>query len=315
VTRFATWVLGAIGVALAAALVAAARPAAIAALLARSRPLPVALALLLSVLVLALRGARLAVVAGARLGIGRAVAVQGVTSAAVALLPLRAGELVLIPLLRGAGVPGTLRGLSFLVSLRLLDAAGLLVWVVMAAAALGGRYGWAVLPLAAVPLAAAAAVALGLRAVRRFARRWRRRGGIRRSALRQLLQVRRELSAAARSPRRAGAALALSVAIWAGVWWLTVALVRGMGLEWPASAVLLGVIGASVGAALPINALGNFGTLEAGWTAALSALGVPAGEALAAGFATHLWSALFTAALGAGAAAYLWLARGRIGGR
>ena len=307
--RTAAWVLGALGVVIAAALVGVARPDAIAALLARSRPLPVALAFAGSVLVLFLRGARLAVVAGARLSLTRAITVQAIASAALAVLPLRSGELALIPLLRASGVPGTIRGISLLLSLRLLDVCGLLVWVAIAAVTLGGRYGWAVLPLGALPLLAALAAALAFRALRRVAGRWRCRGGLHRRALRQLLQVRRELRAAIRSPRRTGLALLLSVATWAGVWAFTTSLVRGMGLAWPPTAVLLGVIGAAVGAALPINALGNFGTLEAGWTAALVTVGVPAADALAAGFATHLWSVLFTAVLGASSAGYLVIAR------
>jgi uncharacterized membrane protein YbhN (UPF0104 family) len=309
VTRAAALILGGLGLAVAAALVAIARPAAIAALMAQSRPAPIALAFAGSLLVFLLRGARLAVVAGPRVPLLRGIAVTGAASAATAVLPMRTGDLTLIPLLRSTGVPGTIRGISLLLSLRLLDLGGLLVWVSLAALAFGGRYGWAVVPLAAVPLLAALGVVFAQRALRRLAGSWRRRGGVRRRALRQLLQVRRELRGAARSPYRAGGALLLSVAIWAGIWAFTTALVRGIGLQWPASTVLLGVIGAAVGAALPLNAMGNFGTLEAGWTAALAAVGVPPADALAAGFATHLWSVLFTAVLGAASAAYLTLAR------
>jgi len=309
VTRASAWVLGGLGVAVAAGLAFAARPAAIAELLGRSHPRGIALAFAGAAAVFACRGARLALVAGGRLPLARGVAVMGVGAAASALLPLRTGDLALIPLLQAARVPGTIRGVSLLVSLRLLDLAGLLCWVVAAAALLGGHYGWAVLPLAAVPGLALVAAWLALRRVRRIAPRWRRAGGVRRHALRQVIQVRRELREAARSPVRAAGALLLSAAIWGGIWVYTVALLRAMGIPWSASTVLLGVIGAAVGAALPVNALGNFGTLEAGWSAALAAVGVPAGEALAAGFATHLWSVLFAASLGALSAAYLLAAR------
>jgi uncharacterized membrane protein YbhN (UPF0104 family) len=315
VRRATAWILASVGVAIAVALVGMARPATIGALVAGSQPRGVALAFAGSTLVLLLRGLRLAVVAGSRLRLSRAVALVGVASAAAALMPLRTGDLALIPLLRTVGVPGTIRGFSLLVSLRLLDLAGLLLWVLVAAVALGGRYGWAVLPLAAVPLLAAAGVGLAGRWLRRVARRWRRTGGVRRRALRQLLQVRRELREAARSPRRAGGALLLSFAIWGGIWAFTTTLVRAMGLAWPSSAVLLGVVGASVGAALPLNAFGNFGTLEAGWTAALAAVGVPASEALAAGFATHLFSVVFVAVLGAASGLYLALVHPRSGAR
>ena len=311
--RASAWLLAATGVALAVVLVAMARPAAIVALLARSRPGGLVAAFAGTVLVLLLRGSRLALVAGRRLPPGRAIAVAAASNAAVVVLPLRAGELALVPLLRAAGVPGTIRGLSLLVSVRLLDIAGLLVWVAVAAAALDGRHGWPALALAALPLLAAGLVAVALRLLRRAARRWRTAGGVRRRALLQLLQVRRELREAVRSPLRVGGALLLSVAIWGGIWLYTLLLVRAMGLLWPAVAVLLGVIGGAAGAALPLNALGNFGTLEVGWTAALAATGVPAADALAAGFATHLYAVAFNAVLGALGVGCLAFARPRSG--
>lgn len=300
--RRAAWLLALLGLGLAVALVAMARPAAIVDLLLRSRPGGIAVAFGWAVAVFVMRGARLALVVGRGLPLGRAVAVTGVVNMAVAALPVRTGDLALIPMLRAAGVRGTIRGLSLLVSVRLLDLVGLLAWVAVAAALLGGRYGWAALPLASLPLLAAAAVAAALRVLRRVAARWRCRSGWRRRALAQLLEVRRELRAAMRSPLRAGGAVLLSVGVWGGIWQLTVSLVRAMGLDWSGGAVLLGVLGATFGAALPVNAVGTFGTLEAGWTAALASLGIPAPAAVAAGFATHLWSLLFSAALGAASA-------------
>jgi uncharacterized membrane protein YbhN (UPF0104 family) len=50
---------------------------------------------------------------------------------------------------------------------------------------------------------------------------------------------------------------------------------------------------------LPINVVGNIGTLEAGWTAAFVALGMPVDIAAATGLASHLWSLLFAAGYGA----------------
>jgi uncharacterized membrane protein YbhN (UPF0104 family) len=298
VRRRAAWLLAVIGLALAVGLIGMARPAAIIQLVRQSRPGGIALAFCWAVMVLILRGARLALLVGGGLSVGRAVGVMGVVSMAVAALPLRAGDLALIPLLRASGVRGTIRGVSFLVSVRVLDVVGLLCWVLVAAALLGRRYGWAALMLAAVPLAAAAAAVVSTRLLRRVAGRWRRQGGPRRRVLGQLLHVRRDLRQAIRSPLRAGGALVLSIGIWGGIWLLTVALTHAMGLTWSGATVLLGVVGATVGAAVPLNAVGSFGTLEAGWTAALSSLGIPAAEALAAGFATHLWSLVFSATLG-----------------
>jgi uncharacterized membrane protein YbhN (UPF0104 family) len=49
---------------------------------------------------------------------------------------------------------------------------------------------------------------------------------------------------------------------------------------------------------LPFNVFGNLGTLEAGWTAALTALGVPLQVAAATGVAAHLWGLIFAAFFG-----------------
>jgi uncharacterized membrane protein YbhN (UPF0104 family) len=307
VKRRVAWLVALTGLALAVALFVAARPGSVVELLRRSHPRGIALALAWAVVVLLLRGARLAVIAGGALPFPRALAVTGVVNMAAAALPLRAGDLSLIPMLRVAGVRGTIRGISFLVSLRLLDVFGLLFWVVVAAALLGGRYGWAALPLAAAPVVAAGAYVAALRLLRGVARRWRCLGGWRRRALAGLLEARRDLREAARSPLRSTAALLLSIGIWGGIWLLTVALVGAMGLAWPPAAVLLGVLAATVGAAIPVNAVGNFGTLEAGWTAALVSLGIDPAGALAAGFATHLWSLVFSAALGVACLALLAL--------
>jgi glycosyltransferase 2 family protein len=309
VRRRAAWLLGLLWLALAVALVAVARPAAILALIRRSHPEGVLLAFAWAALVLLLRGARLSLVVGGDLPLGRAVGVTGVVGMAVTALPMRAGELALMPMLRTAGIPGTIRGLSLLVSVRVLDVVGLAPWVLVAAVLLGGRYGWAALPLAVVPLLAAAGVAVAMRALRRFAGRWRSSGGLRRRALGQLLQVRRELREVARSPLRGGGSVLLSVAVWGGIWQLTVPLVRAMGLDWSSGAVLVGVLGATVGAALPLNMFGTFGTLEAGWTAALASLGMPPAAAVAAGFATHLWNLLFSVALGGASALALAIAQ------
>jgi uncharacterized membrane protein YbhN (UPF0104 family) len=68
--------------------------------------------------------------------------------------------------------------------------------------------------------------------------------------------------------------------------------------------VVAGSAAASLANLLPFNLIGNFGTLEAGWTAAFVGLGVPADVAAATGLACHLWAAVFVAVYGALA----WLA-------
>jgi len=300
------------GAALAGALLVAARPAAILELLRRTSASGLLTALALTALVAACRGGRLALLVGPPLAPGRAVAITAVSQMAIALLPLRLGELAALPLLAQAGISGNVRILSFLLTTRLLDIVALLLWALVAAALVGARELVLALPLAAVPILALVGAAVGQRWLRRHASPWRHAGGRRRAVLRQFLRARHELRRVARSPLRGGGALAFSVASWGGVWAVTVALLRAMDLQWGAWATLTGVLGAAVGSSLPVNALGNFGSLEAGWTAALSALGIPAAQALAAGFATHLWSAVFTALLGALGAAYLALCQAGI---
>ena len=71
----------------------------------------------------------------------------------------------------------------------------------------------------------------------------------------------------------------------------------------------MGATAATVATLIPVNILGNIGTLEAGWTAGFAALGIPLETAAATGVAVHLWSLLVAAAVGA--AAYLLLTRQR----
>ena len=66
-----------------------------------------------------------------------------------------------------------------------------------------------------------------------------------------------------------------------------------------AAEVVAGSAAASLSNVLPVNVIGNLGTLEAGWTAAFTALGVPVSVAAATGLASHLWALLFAAVYGA----------------
>jgi hypothetical protein len=179
------------------------------------------------------------------------------------------------------------------------------VWVVVAAAMIGGSPTVAIVGLAILLPSFWLGSVIGLRRLRRVARAWRQRPGWRRRGLLQLLRVRRELALAARSPLRAWGSVALSLLVWGAIWAVTLALLRGMGLTWPPGPVLLGVVGAALGSSLPVNSVGNFGTQEAGWAAARAGVGVPAQQALAAGFACHLWVLVLLVPLGLAGAAYL----------
>jgi len=285
--------LGLAGLLLAIALVVLASPGKILALVGTAQLEGVALALLWGCGVLLARSVRLAVLLAPNLPVGRAAAVVAVSQCAASVLPLRLGELALPPLLELAGVRGLVRGLAYAVLVRLLDVAALVVWAAVAVLTLGASAATGAV-LAALLAAVVAAMVLALRLLPALARRWRRAGRARRAAVRQLLQVRRELRVLRRRPARAVVAFATSVAVWGALWGLTASLLTAMGRHWPAPAVLAGVVGAAVGSSLPINAVGSFGSLEAGWTAAAAAFGVPAAQALADGFATHLWSLAFS---------------------
>ena len=314
--RRASWLAVLLGAALALALLLLARPASVVELVSRLTWGWLLISFAWSCLVLACRGLRLALVSGGRLSAGSGMAVIAVGQFASAALPLRLGEVVLFVLLQVAGLRGAVRGLSFLILLRALDVAALLVWALLVGLWLGAAgVLWAALLTLGLAVAALVAVRL-LGLPGGVVRRWRHRHGWRRRVLRQGLRVRHELRLVARSPWRVGVVVGLSLLAWAGIWGLTVSLLRGMGLDWPASAVLLGVVGASVGAAVPLSAVGSFGTLEAGWTAALAGVGVPAARALAAGFATHLYSLAFGFLACLGGLGYLGLVRrpGEVGG-
>lgn len=285
--------LGLIGLVLAVALVLLARPARIVALVGTARLPGVAVALLWACGVLLARSVRLAVLLAPNLPVVRAAAVVSVSQCAASVLPLRLGELALPPLLEVAGVPGLVRGLAYAVLVRLLDVAALVIWTTVAVLALGTPASAGAI-LALMLVAVTVAVISGQRLLPPLVRRWRVAGRLRRASARQLLQVRREIRLLRRSPTRALLALATSVAVWGGLWGLTATLLTAMGRHWPAPAVLASVVGAAVGSSLPINAVGSFGSLEAGWTAAAAAFGIPAGQALADGFATHLWSLAFS---------------------
>jgi len=307
--RLASWLLGGAGLVVAVALALVATPARIWGYAHHAAWPGPAVAFAWALLTTTARGVRLSLLVGRRTTVDRAVAAATVAQLAVATLPWRLGELALVPALRAAGLPGSLRAISVLVVTRVLDLATLLVWGVAAAVLLGAPIGLA--PFALLGLAGAVWLAwrAGSALLARLAGGWRRAPGRRRSLLRQALQARRELRRAGRSPVRFGGAVACSLLAWAGVWGLCVALIRAMGLDWPAGAVLLGVIGASLVAVVPVNAVGSFGTLEAGWAASLAATGASAGEALASGFAVHLWSLLFSVLLGG--LAGIWLAARR----
>jgi uncharacterized membrane protein YbhN (UPF0104 family) len=297
--------LVACGLALTVVLLVVARPAEILALAGRSRLGGVLAGAGCAAGILLARGLRLASLTVSRLSSGRAVAVVAVSQVATAVLPLRLGDVATVGLLHLGGVGGPARSLSVALALRLLDALTLLVFCCAVLPWLGFPIAAPLALLGALALALALVVALGDRALRRLASTRSGAGPRRRRVLRSMLRARRELRDTLRAPRRVAAATAFSFVAWGGVWLQTSALLGAMALRWPPDHVLVGVLGASLGASLPLNSVGSFGSMEAGWVAALAALGHDPAVALRAGFATHLWSVVFTIAFGAVAVGFL----------
>lgn len=269
-------------------------------LLAATEGGPLVVALAMSAGFLALRGLRLGLLLERhRIGWARATLVAAAAQAAALFAPARTGELALPWLLSRATGRDFSSGVGTLLAARTLDLATLGLWCGVAVLAVRGfaeplpllLSAALLLPTVMLPATLGAADRLAVRVLGsrgRTGRRWARR----------VRRVRREIEALRGRPGRLAAAAAVSVAMWglqwAVAWWLLVA----MGHHWPPAAVAAGASAAAVANLLPFNLVGNLGTLEAGWTAAFAALGVPLRTAAATGLAAHLWGLMFAAFFG-----------------
>ncbi len=250
-----------------------------------------------------LRGLRLLLLLPAgHLGLATATLVAAAAQAVALFVPARAGELALPWLLRRSAGWDLAAGMATLLAARLLDLAALGLWAGASVVALWGferplalvaAIGLLV-PCLLLPLTIAGAdwLALHLLAPRgRRGRRWTRR----------VRRLRRAIDDVRQRPARLLAAATVSGLMWAGVWGFTWLLLLAMGYRWPLLHVVAGSAAASLANLVPVNLVANLGTLEAGWTAAFTTLGVPVRQAAASGFAAHLWALAFAAVFGAGA--------------
>ncbi len=277
-----------------------ASPGGIVRLLGTTRPCAVAAALAIHAVMLLLRGLRLRVLLpDSPPGPGTAWAITAAGRVAALFLPFRSGELVLPWLLRRhAGVP-VATGVAVLVAARAFDLAALgvwgtvsLLWLARGSTTALGAAILLLVPLLILPVLAETAY--------RLARRCAAARGLEaRRIARKVRRLRAALHGLARRPGRLAAAAGLSLAVWGAVWLLTWVLLAGMGHRWPLAVTVAGSAAASIANLVPLNLVANVGTLEAGWTAGFVALGIPANEAAATGFATHLWSLFFAVAAGA----------------
>ena len=309
--RFAGRLIGAaIAVALLAAVLSIARPRAVWNLLLATDGRLLVVAALSSAAFLGVRGLRLRLLLDhGRLGWPQATLVAAAAQGAALFAPARTGELALPWLLKRTAKRNFSSAVGTLLAARTLDLATLGLWGVAAVLAVRGLTEPAALaisallltPIALLPLTLAAADRLALRllAPRGVAgRRWARR----------VRRVRRELEKLRQRPARLLAAALASVIMWGLQWTVVWVLLDAMGHLWPPATVVAGSTAAAVANLLPFNLIGNLGTLEAGWTAAFTALGVPLEVAAATGLAAHLWGLIFAAVFGGAAWATLSLA-------
>jgi hypothetical protein len=246
---------------------------------------------------LLLRGARLVlVVPGSGLGFARATLVATTAQGAALFVPARIGELALPLLLRRHTGLDLSSGVGILFMVRTFDLAATGLWGGLAIIAVWGLGKPPALAAAAALLIPPLILPIVLRAADLAALRCLAvRGGWGRRWTRRIRTVRRAVTDLGKRPLRLAGAFATSFLMtgltWVVVWFLLAA----SGFSWPPQHVVAGSVVASLANLLPFNLVANLGTLEAGWTAAFTALGVPLEIAAATGIICHLWSLLFAA--------------------
>jgi uncharacterized protein (TIRG00374 family) len=234
------------------------------------------------------------------LGWSRATLTAAAAQAAALFAPLRTGELALPWLLARATNRSFSACVGTLLAARILDLATLGLWGGAAVLAVRGLHDPVAIGVSAALLAPSLLLPFTLAAADRLAMRLLASRGPRgRRWARRLRRVRRELEALRQRPGRLIGATAVSLVMWGLQWGVVWVLLTAMGHRWPPADVVAGATAAAVANLLPFNQIGNLGTLEAGWTAAFSALGVPLRVAAATGFAAHLWGLIFAAFFGA----------------
>lgn len=293
----------ALGTGFALVLFLLAQPKAVWELVKQVSGLAVFAALALHLAILGTRALRLKVLSNGVLGISSAFLLFTASQAASAFLPWRLGEMALPPLAKWTVKSKLSQGAFWWLAGRFLD-----LWSLALAVAVLSLFG--LLPRSLLfpalfvlfPLAFAAWVSAA-RQTWHAVVRWL--PGLR--LQRGVLRMRRLLSDLRRKPAQVVQSLALSLAAWALIVAFTGLLCRGMGAGLSLQQILLSVLGATLGAAVPIAGLGNLGPLEAGFASALSLTGVPTPQALSLAFALHFWTLAFQVLLGFPAVAGLVL--------
>ncbi len=301
----------AVAVGLLIAVISVANPSEVWRLVRATEPRTLVIAVVFSAVSVMMRGIRLQfLLERGHLRFVRSTLIVAVAQAAALFAPLRTGELALPWLLSRTARRSLTSGISTLVAARTLDVATLGIWcggVVLAVFGLDEPLALAASFLLVAPslLLARIVKAVDWLAVRTLAPR----GATGRRWARRIRRLRHEFEGLMRRPMRLVIAAAASVAMWGLHWAATWMLLASMGFRWPAGTVIVGAASAAIANLLPFNIIGNLGTLEAGWTAAFTALGVPLQTAAATGLAAHLWGLIFAAIFGL--VAWIALARCR----
>lgn len=229
----------------------------------------------------------------------RATLVAAAAQAAALFAPARTGELALPWLVSRTTGCSLSSGVGTLLAARTLDIAALGVWCAVSVLAVRGLEAPLALTVSLLLLLPALALPATVIAAERVAvRTLGPRGVAGRRWARRIRRVRRELDRLRRNPGRLLAAALISVVMWGLQWTVAGVLLVAMGYRWPPTHVVAGASAAAVANLLPFNLVGNLGTLEAGWTAAFTALGIPLQTAAASGLAAHLWGLIFAAFFG-----------------
>jgi uncharacterized protein (TIRG00374 family) len=79
-----------------------------------------------------------------------------------------------------------------------------------------------------------------------------------------------------------------SLASWVMIFWAFYSYMKGFGIEIPFTKMVFGSTVGVIANALPISAIGNWGTLEAGWAAGFLMVGLSKEQAIATGFGVHI---------------------------
>ena len=258
---------------------------------------------------MALRGLRLRLLlATGELTVRESITVAVAAQAVALFAPARLGELALPWLLTRVGTRDPSAAIGTLLATRALDLSALGVWASVALLIHGASSGPTVVVGVCLLVALPFALPTVARTVERSAVRTVAPLGLRgRRWAHRARRIRREPDLHAARPLQLAAAYAAALGVWALIWLMTFLLLVAMAIRWPWWTVVTGSTAAAVASWVPLAAVGAVGPLEAGWTAAFHALGVPLDVAAATGLACHLWSLLFTAVLGVAA----WIVLGR----